>query len=147
MSKKQKTFRNPIKESEYDSNDADLLSMSIDEISDEKSNIQLTYSDEDVKAVDEEIEMERIMKMNFYKFKSQNQNGIIGMCQKIKNKKLPISTMQSHNNSKEYSDKDKYKSFLNKNIEGWANLMLSNVLLSNKSSQGKRDYFNSKPID
>ena len=60
---------------------------------------------------------------------------------------MPISTLQSLNNSKEYSDKDKYKSFLNKNIDGWANLMLSNVLLSNKNSQAKWDYFNSKSID
>lgn len=34
---------------------------------------------------DEGIEMERIMKMNFYQFKSKDHNGIVGMCQNIKN--------------------------------------------------------------
>ena len=79
-------FNQEAKESEYDTNEGDVLSLSIDEASEDKNNILLTYSDEDVKAVDEDIEMERVMKMNFYKFSSQNQNGIIGMWQKIKNK-------------------------------------------------------------
>ena len=84
---KKQMLNEEIKDIEYDTNEGDELSLSIDEASEDKSNnILLTYSDEDVKAVDEEIEMERVMKMNFYKFSSQNQNGIIGMCQKIKSK-------------------------------------------------------------
>ena len=75
------------KESGYNSNEVDVLTLSADDFSQDKtSNIQPNISDEDFKLCEEDIEMERVMKMNFYKFKSQNQNGIVGMCQKVKSK-------------------------------------------------------------
>lgn len=68
-----------------DDMDAPLVSLSIDEFSESKNYIPTgSASDDEAKPEDENIEMERVMKMNFYKFKSKNQNGIVGMCQKIK---------------------------------------------------------------
>lgn len=81
-----RTTTEETKESGDNTYDIDLLSLSVDEFSEVKNeNVLSTNSEEDdMKIGDEEIEMERVMKMNFYQFRSQNQNGIVGMCQKIK---------------------------------------------------------------
>lgn len=126
------------KESGYNSGEVDMLTLSADEFSQDKT-CNLQQEDEWFNMWDEDIEMERVMKMNFYKFKSQNQNGIVGMWQKIQGNKSPKKSKLWINNSNEYSDKDKYDSFLNKSLNSWANLMLSNVLLSNKNSNGTRE--------
>lgn len=120
-----------------DTSSKDLLSLSVDEFSDEKNDIMLSNtSDDELKQVDEEIEMKRILKMNFYRFKSHNQNGIVGMCQNVKEKRMKSPTNPKIASLGVKGDnimKDKYKSFLNKSINSCANLMLSNALLSNKN--------------
>lgn len=120
-----------------DTSSKDMLTLSVDEFSDEKNDIVLSNtSDDDLKQVDEEIEMKRILKMNFYQFKSHNQNGIVGMCQNVKEKRMKSPTNPKLASLGAKGDKimnDKYKSFLNKSINSCANLMLSNALLSNKN--------------
>lgn len=90
-----------------------------------------TTLSEDDQPVDENIEMERIGKMNFYAFKSNSKEGIVGMCQDIKKSKSPhkkpkLSSKPGNNMS------TKYKSFLNKSMGDCANLVISNALLKSK---------------
>jgi len=74
------------KQSGKSSDEADLLSMSIDEFSEEKHDVVVSSNSEGEQEEDDNIEMKRIMKMNFYQFKGKDHNGIVGMCQNIKNR-------------------------------------------------------------
>mmetsp|Transcript_29025 Transcript_29025/g.25667 ORF Transcript_29025/g.25667 Transcript_29025/m.25667 type:complete len:126 (+) Transcript_29025:475-852(+) len=75
---------------EMKENSKEMITLTMDEGSIEKPSIEsiLTEEQED-QLLDENIEMERIAKMNFYAFKSPNQKGIVGMCQDIKTTKSP----------------------------------------------------------
>ena len=89
---------------------------------------------------EENIEMQRIMKMNFYQFKSKEHNGIVGMCQDIKNRgKSPsTSNLKSLNTSSQ--------PYLNKSLNSCANLMLSNALLSKQKTSNK-SYMRNVPLN
>lgn len=80
------------------------------------------------------------MKMNFYQFKSKEHNGIVGMCQDIKNRgKSPsTSNLKSLNTSSQ--------PYLNKSLNSCANLMLSNALLSKQKTSNK-SYMRNVPLN
>jgi len=82
------------------------------------SNASSSNSEDECKPDDENVEMERVMKMNFYKFKSNNQNGIVGMCQKVKNNRIksPQNPKMSSVSNRKNMSKDRYSSFVNKSI-------------------------------
>lgn len=118
----------------------ELMSLSIEELSENKKS---NDSEEDELHIDENIEMERIAKMNFYAFKSSNNKGIVGMCQDINKTRIksPANDRLSHlSPNMNASMNNKYKSFMNKSISSCANLMVSNKLLKNKKSNINSDH-------
>lgn len=117
----------------------EMITLTMDEYSQEKPSIEDTIS-EDEEQIDENIDMERIAKMNFYSFKANNQKGIVGMWQNIKKAKSP-NKKSGICYKKESSMNGKYKSFLNKSVNDWANLMISNALLKNKKINSSRSKF------
>lgn len=109
----------------------DIMTLTEENPSDQGSS----NTDEDDR-VDENIEMERVMKMNFYKFKAKDHKGIVGMCQKVKRGKSPENQVKGLTGR---NQNQKYKSFLNKSInsQSYHNLMLSNALLTSKKAPNK----------
>jgi hypothetical protein len=130
---------------DYKENCKELATLSCDELFDTKSQ---NDSEEDDQHIDENIEMERIAKMNFYTFKSYNQKGIVGMCQDLNETRIkspavnriksPAGIRICHQSpDMKESMKNKYKSFLDKSVNSCANLMISNNLLKNKNNNNK----------
>jgi hypothetical protein len=118
---------------DYKDSCKELVASSSDELFDTKSQ---NDSEEDDQHIDENIEMERIAKMNFYTFKSYNQKGIVGMCQDLNETRIK-SPAVNRICQQSPDMKNKYKSFLNKSVSSCTNLMISNNLLKNKNNNIK----------
>ncbi|CAI2383141.1 unnamed protein product [Moneuplotes crassus] len=107
------------------------ITLTVDEQTMEYQPESSTISEDD-QQMDENIEMERIAKMNFYAFKSNEKEGIVAMPQEIKRAKSPKNNQLSIR--KESRMNNKYKSFLNKSVNDCANLVISNALLKQQKS-------------